>query len=66
LSGVENLIKKVVVFKKDTNGKDTTEVEKVDEDFINFIKGKDSKLDSLGNLFKEKTEPKEVIILIEQ
>lgn len=65
LSGVETLIKKVVIFKKDANDKDTTEVEKVNEDFINFIKGKDNKLDSLSSLFKEK-EPKEVITLLEQ
>jgi len=40
-------------------------VEKVNEDFLTFLKGKDSELVSLEKLI-EKKEPKEVILLIHQ
>jgi hypothetical protein len=48
----------VAVLKKDAQGKEV--FDKVNEDFL-----KKTKLDSLSNLFKEKSA-KEVIILIEQ
>jgi hypothetical protein len=41
------------------------EVEKVNDDFLAFIKGKDDKLTSLSELIKHQ-EPNEVILYIHQ
>jgi len=55
---VNSLLKKVCLEK---DGK----IEKVNEDFLTFLKGKDPELVSLEKLI-EKKEPKEVILLIHQ
>ncbi|CAG8768685.1 37_t:CDS:2, partial [Gigaspora rosea] len=58
------LIKKVCIFEKDANNQD--KFKEINPDFLTFIQGKDAKLKTLANLFKEKSKPKQVIILIEQ
>ncbi|CAG8472377.1 11193_t:CDS:2 [Ambispora gerdemannii] len=54
---IESLIKKVAVFEKEADGT-TDKFKEINSGFLAFIKGKDAKLKTLTDLFKEKT-PKE-------
>ncbi|MEG7978972.1 MAG: hypothetical protein NY202_03555 [Mollicutes bacterium UO1] len=58
------MIKKVAVFEKEANGT-TDKFKEINPDFLDFIKGKDAKLKTLTDLFKEK-DPKNVILYIHQ
>lgn len=58
-ASIKSLLEKVCVKKSDGA------IEKVDDNFIAFIKGKDAATDTLSKLI-EKKEPKEVILLIHQ
>jgi hypothetical protein len=56
------LIKKVCTFEKDANNQE--KFKEINPDFLTFLQGQDDKLKTLADLFK--SEPKQVIILIEQ
>jgi len=58
------LIKKVSIFEKAADGT-TDQFKEVNPDFITFIKGKDTKLKTLTDLFKEK-EPTDIIKYIHE
>ncbi|MCE8169300.1 MAG: hypothetical protein I3273_04215 [Candidatus Moeniiplasma glomeromycotorum] len=58
-ASIKSLLEKVCVKKADGS------VEKINDDFISFLKGKDSKLESLSKLISEKS-PEEVILIIHQ
>ncbi len=64
LASIENLIKKVSIFEKAADGT-TDQFKEVNPDFITFIKGKDTKLKTLTDLFKEK-EPTDIIKYIHE